>query len=909
MSDPIQFSPPEPSELSELLGGYEVTSLIATGGMGAVYGATQISLDRPVAIKLLPKEFGDTSFREQFQAEARAMAKLNHVNLIGIYDYGDANGMPYIVMELVAGKSLYHSSYNKAIDQTAAVEIIIGICRGLSHAHDAGIIHRDIKPSNILLDPSAKPKIGDFGLASAMDQDHDSDSPVFGTPGYAAPEILASAKAIGIPSDLYAVGVILYQLLTGKMPEEPASPPSSMAKCDARLDPVFKKATRRNPSLRYQSATDLADGLQALLPTLGTGGQRAMKTGSEREKPPGVTLKRRLTTDSPQSSDKSDPAKPKLVPLPKGDSAPASVSRTKLRPLPEAAPKDAVQVAVPPAVSVETSSNWPIIRNLLIIAALIPIIIFTWGLYEKKQDRIKKEKDAEKLEEKNKDIERKAQNELERRDAAERERVAAEAVVRRERFEKERMAAAALEAAKTPMERLEEFRANLYSGRRDQFPDGTIDRSTHFLFCMESPMTWSEAAEFAELHGGHLATPSTQPEIDVLVKRMGGDLSQVWIGGGATGINGWSWVNGEPWTYKEPGTILGSCAALTSSSVIKARPNAEKNPFVIQWSKDGSNSGSVAAQLARLVPTFDSPSPAWPPTTVSHENRAFFFVHKSVSWDEADLIASSSDGHLAVVSKPLEGIFIRDYLQNALSPQQSAWLGGRLDDGAWTWSTGEVWAKASWAPNSPDGGASDSALCYVQAPGAEGWDDVSPRAGSTQGFLIEWSNDAESNAPAGKTAATGAKELAKLRSIGRRLVGKEVSDFEKALIGNRDFFSSTVNTWFELLSKNNKAPYAAAFKALQENLPADGDLTGEMNLGNLPAKVHGEHAKGLERQAVKKKAFDEKLIALRQNYLKKLLAMRDTYEKGGLETQVGSVDTEIEAIGQDGESLRSHFGK
>eukprot|EP00095_Tigriopus_kingsejongensis_P001415 snap_masked-scaffold2091_size21117-processed-gene-0.1 protein:Tk01415 transcript:snap_masked-scaffold2091_size21117-processed-gene-0.1-mRNA-1 annotation:"hypothetical protein" len=250
MSDPIQFNPPEPSDLSQYLDGYEVTSLIATGGMGAVYKATQVSLDRQVAIKLLPEEFGeDPSFREQFQAEARAMAKLNHVNLIGIYDFGEANGMPYIVMELVSGKSLYYSSYGKAIDQTTAVELIIGICRGLAHAHEHGIIHRDIKPANILLDSNAKPKIGDFGLASGAETDEENDGPVYGTPGYAAPEILANTGAIGVPSDLFAVGAILYELLTGELPKEPASPPSTIAKCDARLDPIFKKASRRNPAL------------------------------------------------------------------------------------------------------------------------------------------------------------------------------------------------------------------------------------------------------------------------------------------------------------------------------------------------------------------------------------------------------------------------------------------------------------------------------------------------------------------------------------------------------------------------------------------------------------------------------------------------------------------------------------
>ena len=375
MSDSIQFDPPEPSELSELLTGYDVTALIATGGMGAVYKATQISLDRPVAIKLLPQELGDPAFRDQFQAEARAMAKLNHVNLIGIYDFGEADGMPYIVMELVEGKSLYYSSYGKAIDQTTAVEIIVGICKGLGNAHQAGIIHRDIKPANILLDAKATPKIGDFGLAAPADADGEGDGLVYGTPGYAAPEIMITESAIGPTSDIYAVGIMLYELLTGMMPEEPASPPSTVSKCDPRLDPIFKKATRRNPKLRYQASDEMAAELEKILPSLGNGGRKAMKTGNDQAKPVAV-LKRRMTTESsPAASEGS--AKPKLVSLKAGEAPPQS----RLKPLPpkedasdeeiEAAPVTAAPVAV------ETSSNWPIIRNLLIIAALIPAIIFT----------------------------------------------------------------------------------------------------------------------------------------------------------------------------------------------------------------------------------------------------------------------------------------------------------------------------------------------------------------------------------------------------------------------------------------------------------------------------------------------------------------------------------------------------
>jgi len=897
--------------LSKLLDGYEATSLIATGGMGAVYKATQVSLDRNVAIKLLPEEFGeDPSFRIQFEAEARSMARLNHDNLIGIYDFGEADGMPYIVMELVAGKSLYYSSYGKAIDEATAVELVIGICRGLAHAHEANIIHRDIKPANILLDPNAKPKIGDFGLAAASDSEHSDDGPIFGTPGYVAPEILSNPKAIGVQSDIYAVGVILYELLTGKMPEEPASPPSSIAKCDRRLDPIFKKATRRNPALRFQSADDMADDLEKVLPNIGTSGQKAVRTAVEGAAP-ATMLKRRKSND--MNSDGKDSGKPKLVPLSKGEGAPGS----RLKPLPKSSLKveddrhpAPLETVAPAAVSIQAGSNWPIIRNLIVIAVLIPIIIFTWGLYQDKQDRIEKERDAKELKEKNDESERKAKIEQTKRDEEKKVRQAEEKKAREVQLEKERLRLLAIENARTPMDRLAKYRTALYNGRRDRFPDNTIDRSSHFLFFVNTPMTWTKASEFAEMHGAHLATPSAQADIDLLSKDISDlELRRVWIGGGAQGKGGWTWVSGEDWKFKDPGTTLGSYASLSSSGVIRARPNGEKNPFVIQWSKDGQNSGSLASQLERLVPTLDSPSPDWPPGTVAHENRHFLLVQKSVSWNEADLIAGSADGHLAVISKPLEGIFLRNFFDSALLLEQSAWLGGRKKNDTWYWSNGEPWTKASWAPNSPDGGPLARALRYLKSSAGVGWDDASPKAGNADGFIIEWSSDGD-NAPAvtndNPNAATG--QLAKLRGIGRRLVTKEVDDYNKYLLGNRDFFVSDVNTWFRTLSINNRIDFEVAYRSFEDKLPENGDLSGEINLSGFPAEVFQDLVRARGRQARKKKTFDTKLESLRESYLMKLLKLRQTFEDSGLKTQLESVDREINGVGQDAAAFRSHFG-
>ena len=244
--EPEEFIPPSIEEISNLLPAYEINSFIAKGGMGAVYMAKQRSLDRLVAIKILPRHFGeDEAFRESFEKEAKSMAKFNHPNLISIYDFGEVDGLLYIIMEMVQGKSLYYSCYGKKIDPDEANRIIVDTCNGLEHAHKHGILHRDIKPANILLDPSAQPKIGDFGLARSID---DGESELaFGTPGYTAPEVINNPKAVCESTDIYSVGVMLYELLTSKIPETPYVSVTSMVKCDPKYDQIILKAITQPP--------------------------------------------------------------------------------------------------------------------------------------------------------------------------------------------------------------------------------------------------------------------------------------------------------------------------------------------------------------------------------------------------------------------------------------------------------------------------------------------------------------------------------------------------------------------------------------------------------------------------------------------------------------------------------------
>jgi serine/threonine protein kinase len=259
---PFSFETPEIDSLTALLPAYEFEWLIARGGMGAVFKARQRSLDRDVAIKILPRELGsDPVFRSSFEAEAKAMARLAHPNLIRVYDSGEVGGLLYIVMEYVPGKSLHHSAHGKAIDSRQAVEIMAAACKGLGHAHASGIVHRDIKPANILLTPKREPKIGDFGLARCLRAG--TEGPAMGTPAYMAPEVIQHPAGGNPRSDVFALGVVLRELLTG-IPAGTASADKAVVS-DLKLAAICRKATHPDPALRFPDAASLGESLSRWL--------------------------------------------------------------------------------------------------------------------------------------------------------------------------------------------------------------------------------------------------------------------------------------------------------------------------------------------------------------------------------------------------------------------------------------------------------------------------------------------------------------------------------------------------------------------------------------------------------------------------------------------------------------------
>jgi len=260
-----KFKAPSIDEIQDKFSNHDVKSFIAKGGMGAVYLATQISLDREVAIKILPQEFGDDeNYKISFETEAKAMAKLNHSNLVGIYDFGSVDGMLFIIMEYIPGRSLFDTAHGQAVDQIEAATLIAEMCHGLHHAHEAGMLHRDIKPVNVLIDDEARPKIVDFGLAKPLGENQPQGI-VFGTPGYTAPEVVSNPYAVDQRSDIFSVGVMLHELLTAELPKPEYVTASELSGSDVRFDNIIAKAIHPNPLDRYRSAGEMAKELEDLI--------------------------------------------------------------------------------------------------------------------------------------------------------------------------------------------------------------------------------------------------------------------------------------------------------------------------------------------------------------------------------------------------------------------------------------------------------------------------------------------------------------------------------------------------------------------------------------------------------------------------------------------------------------------
>jgi predicted Ser/Thr protein kinase len=271
--DAIQFepfTPPSMAELDALIPAYQFVEFIDRGGMGAVYKAVQKSLNRIVAVKLLPQvNRNKESFAERFKREAHALAQLNHPHIIAVHDFGEtADGQMYYAMEFVSGMDLQHLLKRQPPEPRQILRIITQVCEALQYAHERGIVHRDIKPANILIDERGNVKVADFGLAKVVGPqttNYTATGTTLGTPDYIAPEALDQAGKIDHRADIYSLGVMIYELFTGHVPKGVWEPPSLLSGADKSIDAVVSKAMQNNPDKRYQHVSDMTQVLEKLL--------------------------------------------------------------------------------------------------------------------------------------------------------------------------------------------------------------------------------------------------------------------------------------------------------------------------------------------------------------------------------------------------------------------------------------------------------------------------------------------------------------------------------------------------------------------------------------------------------------------------------------------------------------------
>lgn len=279
-----RFVAPQPAELGRYFPQLEILELLGQGGMGAVYKARQRGLDRLVALKILPLEAGrNAAFAERFSREAKALAKLNHPNIVAVFDVGQVSGLYYFIMEYVDGVNLRQTLRAGELQPAQALQIVPQICEALEYAHEEGIVHRDIKPENILLDKKGRVKIADFGLAKLLGRapaDARLTAPyqVMGTPHYMAPEQVDNPLEVDHRADIYSLGVVFYEMLTGQLPLGRFAPPSQKVQVDVRVDEVVLKTLEREPQRRYQRASQVKTEVDALR---GVGPAGARWLGSE----------------------------------------------------------------------------------------------------------------------------------------------------------------------------------------------------------------------------------------------------------------------------------------------------------------------------------------------------------------------------------------------------------------------------------------------------------------------------------------------------------------------------------------------------------------------------------------------------------------------------------------------------
>ncbi len=703
----LQWQPPTPEHLQELLPAYEILSILGKGGMGAVYKGRQRSLDRLVAIKLLPPEAADNDmqFVERFKNEARTMAKMNHPAIVHVYDFGETtDGQLYIVMEYIDGTDVAKMIQSQGrLPPEHALAISAHVCDALQYAHTHGVVHRDIKPANILLNMEGQVKVADFGLAKTADASQaglTKTNMAMGTPDFVAPEALTPGMSIDGRADLYAVGVMLYNMLTGQVPRGAFRMPSVTSATDMRFDKIIVKSMEMDREMRYQTALDVRRDLDVILTT------PMAKPGVQTISVKPRDLPQKPVGKSPSTPQQQRPPGSAGVPVRTSQPPPGSPVAK-----PGAPPAKTGQRTQTPTAPLQKSSTGMIYG----IAAAVVVVMAAAFMFAGGG-----KKPAPKP-------------------------VAQTAQVKPKSDPKPQPPNPPKPADATP----QTSDVRTFAGHRYQF--------------IASKDSWTEARDKALSMSGHLATITTKEEDEFINRsfrdKLAKDKDFVFIGGIASPTPDWTWVTGEDFSYKPTLSFKNGEMRMLSLErggrlQWKVQPTGTRGQgFLIEWDDDGKTpSANPTLTFAGHRYQLITDKLKWDAAKAKAESMGGHLA-SITSKEEHDWVWATILSKLKKTeSDPMGDRCFIGAIQR------------KPPDSPWEWVTGEPYSYQSWMGKFPNDHDNNVKVATLHS---KTWDDVHKNFEALS-FLVEW-DDAAPAKPA-PLALTGPVNLLALVDVNRDAV-------------------------------------------------------------------------------------------------------------------------------------------
>ena len=744
--------------------------------------------------------------------------------------------MPYLMMEFVPGKSLARSMKGGAIEFALSLTILKELCEGVGHAHEKEVIHGNLSPYDILLTQKASPKIGNFGLGPDVHTLEGVEVPDH----FTAPEVL-DGEAPTEASDIFSLAAIFYELITATPYRFGGPRPSSLEDTPEAVDEILLEALSKDPEKRGNSAFKFYERLR-----------QAAK--SKKDAPPAV----------PQTAEEKT--------LEKKPAAPKEGARDKapVKPQGRAQRRRAAQAKAPaktvPA-AILRASNTPLVKVVAILVLLIAIHqvwSYRKSLKEKRSAQVNRKQAGQAP----------VVNQFEMVDAGPSQPTQPKPPPTRPADDDTPVEFGFPEDQETPMDSLERLRDSLAQGTRSEMPMGSINKGNHHYFFVEEAKSWADALAFAERHGGSLARPGS----DMSWRGVGPMRTQdIWLGAARSGADSFTLLDGKSWSPS--GGVSGSGAFIYQSAnggFHGASADTTK-PFVIQWSKDGSQPATIEAQLAATASSLNGSSPSYPPLTVAAGSRHYLPVAREATWEEARALAESAGGQLAALSDEGELAELRKAAASNPSCREF-WVGGHLAGESWAWVTKEPWRAVAWLND--DNAASDDAAMFLNPSTGV---DAKRKSDSLAGFIIEWSKDAESNkAPANQGPGPG-DAIADLTKRAMELVVKAGVDKEEAHKKNTDKLAWDLDAHIRGLKKSDQDAIRPEMKTLKECV--QNNRLHKETIDASGARLNPFMAKLcnyiIDKQARIDREHVTNLQAIHRSYLTKLGQLRDQAKQAG----------------------------